>query len=298
MKTFPFVSLIFAASASLFGQGVSTGGTTLKLPLTAASAAMGESDVAVPGLAGTLAGNPALIAGLQETQIVFTHLAWIQETQGQALAAATPVWNGLVGALGVSSVSIPGIEVREQPGPPIGSFTARSLAIRGALAYPLSDEIVAGVGMKYLYEKLYVDDASGTAFDLGGSYAPADAPYALGVSVSNLGSIGAFRFARTSLPTSVQAGGMYRADLAAFEFLGTAAVVRETHPGENRLRLGGMVSFRGFVALRFGYETGYDSRGLSAGIGLRLQFVRLDYAYIPFNYDLGNAHMISVGLLL
>jgi hypothetical protein len=47
--------------------------------------------------------------------------------------------------------------------------------------------------------------------------------------------------------------------------------------------------------LRFGYQTGIDTRGFSAGMGIRYSIVTIDYAYVPFSLQVGNSHLISIG---
>jgi hypothetical protein len=49
------------------------------------------------------------------------------------------------------------------------------------------------------------------------------------------------------------------------------------------------------LALRLGYETGYESRGFTAGLGFCYSIVQLDYAYVPFSLGLGEAHIFSMG---
>jgi hypothetical protein len=47
-------------------------------------------------------------------------------------------------------------------------------------------------------------------------------------------------------------------------------------------------------AARVGYQTGYEARGFSAGIGIEWGSLRFDYAYLPFSYGLGNANQFSL----
>jgi hypothetical protein len=52
------------------------------------------------------------------------------------------------------------------------------------------------------------------------------------------------------------------------------------------------------MTIRFGYETGYEYRAFSAGVGLQYNIFMIDYAYIPFSSQMGTAHIISVGFIL
>jgi hypothetical protein len=47
------------------------------------------------------------------------------------------------------------------------------------------------------------------------------------------------------------------------------------------------------LALRAGYQTGYDDKGLAAGLGLYLKNLEFGYAYTPFLSNLGDSHRFS-----
>jgi len=50
---------------------------------------------------------------------------------------------------------------------------------------------------------------------------------------------------------------------------------------------------RNALALRAGYKTNQDAgEGITAGIGLKVGKMSLDYAYVPYG-ELGNTHRIS-----
>ena len=54
----------------------------------------------------------------------------------------------------------------------------------------------------------------------------------------------------------------------------------------------------GAIALRAGFQTGYDARGLTLGTGIARGIVRVDYAFAPTQYDLGSTHSISLSIQL
>ena len=47
-------------------------------------------------------------------------------------------------------------------------------------------------------------------------------------------------------------------------------------------------------ALRAGYQTGYEAKGFTAGIGVAWGSLNFDYAYTPFSLGLGNANQFSL----
>ena len=51
------------------------------------------------------------------------------------------------------------------------------------------------------------------------------------------------------------------------------------------------------LSLRGGYRhNSENSSGITAGIGIRLKRYSFDYAYLPFDFNLGDTHQISFGI--
>jgi hypothetical protein len=48
--------------------------------------------------------------------------------------------------------------------------------------------------------------------------------------------------------------------------------------------------------VRFGYKNGYDVQGVTMGLGVGWKSLRFDYAYLPIDYELGDAHRFSLSL--
>ena len=59
--------------------------------------------------------------------------------------------------------------------------------------------------------------------------------------------------------------------------------------------LGGEYQAGEHLRLRAGYQTA-ENRGLSAGLGLVVKHWIIDYAYVPFESGLGDAHWLSLQL--
>ena len=54
--------------------------------------------------------------------------------------------------------------------------------------------------------------------------------------------------------------------------------------------------WRGSVFLRFGYQTGYETRDVTGGIGFTWSKYRLDYSYMPLGSGFGDSHRLTVGI--
>jgi hypothetical protein len=189
------------------------------------------------------------------------------------------------------------IELRTVPGPAIGTFNARNASIGLSGSYALNSSLSAGVTVKYLYEKIYVYDASGLAFDFGGVYrTPWDVTLAL--AVNNLGSVSELDKEASTLPACVRGGAAYERDLEQLDSRLTLStdIVSFTSEQKSHVHVGAELTYKETFSARAGYQSGYDAKGFSAGVGIRYDIVSLDYAFVPFEVDLGTTHTFSIGI--
>lgn len=294
MKKSSLVLLMTICSNSLFAQGISTSSSQLKIPVDARSAALGEANIADAGQVSSWLLNPSNLYTRGNLTVALTHAQWIQDTQSEFLAAQIPMSFGTIG-LAVSTNSVPGIEVREIPGPAIGTFSARFAALQVGFATDAVQNLSLGLSAKYLYEKLYTDDATGFGIDVGLLYHTPITGLQAAFAVTNAGSLEQFRRERSDLPTILRGGATYSCSLDDFAFSASAAFTNNLQYTENHL-LGSLeTTYNNRVSVRVGYASGYDSRGVTAGLGLRYDFLQFNYAFVPFSLGLGDAHLFSLG---
>ncbi len=282
------------SSNSLFAQGSSTGSSQLKIPLDARSAALSESNVADAGQVSSWLLNPSNLYTRGSLTVALTHAQWIQDIQSEFLAAQIPMPLGTIG-VAISTNSVPGIEVRDIPGPAIGTFSARFATLQVGFATNAIENLSFGLSAKYLYEKLYTDEATGFGVDVGMLYHTPISGLQAAVSMTNTGSLEQFRRERSDLPTFFRGGVTYSFYVDDFAFSASAAVANNLQYTENHL-LGSLeTAYNNLICVRLGYASGYDSRGLTAGLGIRYEFLRFDYAFVPFSLGLGDAHLFALG---
>ncbi len=293
LLTISLASLIL--SGHLYSQGTTTGLSQLRLPYAPRPAALGEAVVGEPGQVTSLLINPSSVRSADASAIAFSHTEWIQDIRSEFLSASVAL-EPLTLAFHVLHSGIPGIEVREQPGPPVGTFTAQSAAFGVTAATDILEPVTVGVTLKYLYEKIYVDQATGFAFDIGGTVLTPVNGLSAGIALTNVGSMGAFRSERDDLPSQLRLGAAYTIEEESFKILLYPSILHNFIIETNHLQLGTEVVYEQTVALRVGYQTGFDARGLSAGVGFRYGMFAVDYAFVPFSASLGSAHLASVGV--
>jgi hypothetical protein len=290
--------LLIATASTGLAQGGTTGMTFLTLGVGSRSLAMAEAYATASGDPAAIQYNPATLTSIDVATISFMHRAWIQGTNAEFLAGAFNFGSISLG-LSVYSVSTDDIEVRDTPGPAISTFAARYAALGVTLGYAVASDLSLGVTVKYLYEKILIDDARGTGFDIGGVY---DTPFGVkvGAAVLNLGSMSELGDHATKLPGLFRGGASYTADLSkpSMTLTGSVDLLAPLGDGTSHVHFGGEAVIYQSISVRAGYQTGYEARGFTAGTGIREGIVAVDYAFMPTQYDLGSTHSITLSLQL
>jgi hypothetical protein len=297
------VSVGSGSIAPAYAQAGRAGLSFLKLGTSARGIAMGDAMAASVQGPASVSYNPAGLVTddtSSAAELLFTHREWIEETRIEFLAGSAHLSDNQVIGLAITSTTVPDIQLRTRPGEPEGTFTARNFAAVGSYARAFTEELAIGIALKFLYEKILIDEASGFAVDLGARIATPIEHLNVGASLANLGSMSSLRNEATTLPALFRLGPAYSFDLSNERAVVLTAVDLLYLFPEKRtyLNWGGEVEFDRTVAVRGGYQFGSEGRGLTAGMGLRYGIVRLDYAYAKLSQDLGNTHSFTLGLTL
>ncbi|NUM66165.1 PorV/PorQ family protein [candidate division KSB1 bacterium] len=257
----------------------------LKIGVGGRAAALGEAYVALAQDATAIYWNPA---GLAQAQ-------WLESVNHDFYAVSFAGFGGVLG-LGLTTQSIPDIEVRDRPtAEPIGTFDGRDLALALAYGRKHGASLAWGLAAKYLYEKIYLNSANGFALDLGAGWQAPGSPVRLAASVQNLGKMGAHAREDIALPALLRAGAAYQlastgGDPAFALTLENALLFK----GGNAVSAGLEYWPRHGIAGRAGYQLGRENRGLTAGFGANRGSFTLDYGYLPFRNDLGATHRFAL----
>jgi hypothetical protein len=287
--------ILFSSVTILAQSAGNTGLSFLKYGFGARNIAMGDAGNALSNDLTGLFYNPAKLALTDRSEVLFMHNEWIQDVSSEVIGTKTVLW-GVPLAVGFNVTSIDGIEYREIPGEPITEFDANYFYGSLSTGFFVTEQISFGATFKYLYEGLLNDEASGFGFDFGVNYLLPYKGLTASAVIKNIGSMNALRNESTKLPTEFRFGTAYTYTLedSKFDFTGGAEFQKYLDTEDNHFNFGGEVLYNKLLAARAGYQTGYESRGFTAGIGLMWGNLKFDYAFLPFSLGLGNANLFSL----
>lgn len=290
------VAIILLSAGIISAQSATSSGlSSMKFGFGARNIAMGDLGVVTANDVSALNYNPALLTKNPNAEISFTHNSSVQDLRSEMLGAKFR-FLGLPMAVGLNTTSVDDIEVRTRPGDAESKFNANFFWGSLSTGFHLTKNISAGLSVKYIYEGLFTEEAMGIGFNFGAYYEDVIPNLGLGISVRNIGSMNKLRTESTKLPSELNTGIKYYFALDNFNSnLIIAAGYKKYLEDEFDHFSGGIEwIFRDMIALRTGYISGFDTKSITAGLGLMWNGFVFDYAYVPYEFDFGSSNTISI----
>jgi hypothetical protein len=265
------------------------------------AAALGEAYTAVSGDAAAPYFNPASAALMRSTELSFMHVKYLTDVTVEhfTLMSGSPKFRfGFGFYYGQTS----NIQRRDNTPSqdPLGTFDEHNFTASFVWAIPVSGRLFFGNSIKFAYQKLDLENASALAIDLGSFYSVSP-EITLGLAIRNLGTRPKFISQAFDLPREFRVGISYRGKpdtkldgvMFASDF-----VLPNWGDKSSKLNLGVEYNYQNLVALRIGYDLGYDSRGFSIGGGFSYRDYNFDYAFVPAKHNLSDTHRFSLRVRL
>lgn len=286
--TFVLINNLIAQNAG------NTGLSFLKFGFGARNTAMADLGNSISNDLSALHYNPARLSMNSDNEIMVNHNSWIQDVSSQMVGVKTNLF-GIPFAVGFNVTNVNDIEIRTRPGEPQSKFNANYFYGSISSAYKFSDDLSVGATIKYLYEGILNDEATGLGFDFGLNYLTPIENLNVSAVLRNLGSMNALRNQETKLPTEIRIGSNYNFYLTEYKFdFVVAGEYQKYIEADNHINLGMEIIYDNLFAVRTGYQTNYETRDLSFGFGLMWGNLKFDYAYVPFKLSLGSGKIFSL----
>jgi hypothetical protein len=284
--------LVFAGSGE-------TGFSFLKIGIGGRAAGMGEAATVLSTDAAATYWNPAGLAVDEHNNALFTYNHWIENVQHNFFAVKF-IHGANAFGLHYIATGVDGIEQREIPSAtPTAYFSSHEIELGISYARKINARWALGMTANYIYERIQ-NSVSAIGFDVGvwhtADYLSKDHPLKLGFVLSNVGFSGKLINEKVRLPTTIRFGSAYDIFWDSDSRNIWTAAVDIIKPVKDKLRIhvGTEFGYKDFLFLRAGYQFGYDARGMTAGLGMKIvKTIRVDYGYMPFSNALGVTHRIG-----
>lgn len=287
--------ILLSSSISLAQTAGNSGLSFLKFGFGARNIAMGDVGNSASNDITALFYNPSRLASTDMNEVMFMHNEWIQDVRSEVGGIKWEMFS-LPWAVGFNVTTVGDIPVRTKAGDPISTFNANYFFTSLSSGFTVIDNLDFGATVKYIYEGILHSEAKGFGFDLGLNYLTPFAGLTASTVIKNLGSMNALENEATKLPAEFRVGSAYQFEMESseFNFIAAAELLKYLETDDIHFNLGGDVIYNKLISLRVGYQTGFESRGFTAGLGIFWGNLKFDYAYLPFSLGLGNANLFSV----
>ncbi|MCD6318073.1 PorV/PorQ family protein [Candidatus Aerophobetes bacterium] len=277
-------SLILIPGFSSYASDVGTTASNfLKIGVGARATAMGGAFTALADDGTALYWNPAGLAQIERTEISAMYNMWFQEVNQGYLSLAFPLLGGIAG-LGANYMDMGKIEGRDTEGNPTGDFGASDIQASLGYARNFSSKLMLGISAGMLQDTIAEDKKTAYLGNAGFLFKPTEL-ISVGLACQNIGS----KLGEDPLPLTYRGGIALRLKSISIEADAVKPIDDDIYYCAGLEWLIGNI-----LVLRGGYRTGQDvGSGISAGVGLRISKINLDYAYVPYG-DLGDTHRVSL----
>jgi hypothetical protein len=291
-------ALLAAALTAGSAQAGPAGFAFLEVPAGARASALGGAFASMGQGVEAAFWNPAGLAKVRGLQMTGAHYELFQGLRHSQVALAGGVaGGGLSGSLR-AFYSEP-IEERDALGNLIGTFGSHDLEFGLGYGAPLAEGLDIGVSSQIIRERIANSAATTYAFGAGVQWQPARiSNLRLGMSLDHLGPatrymIDGIEGADVALPAAVQGGLTYAWAVGHGMHLHSVLEGRFTRGRSGIGMVGGELSSPAGAALRAGFRANDDSQNVSFGVGYARETLRLDYAWVPYRYELGDTHRFA-----
>ncbi len=310
MKKVIFCLFFTLISVLTWAQDSQTGYNFLRLPVSAHAAALGSDNISIieddPSL---MFHNPALLSSVSDKSLNLNYMNYMEGAN-----AASASFSKIVkekATIGVMAQFLDYGKMKEvdEHNVQTGEFSAKDIAIAGALSYQLGTNIVGGITARLITSYIGDYNAFAMGVDLGVNYYDPEKEWSVSATVKNLGGeLDAFEEEYNKLPLDLQIGASKR--LIGSPLRLSATLVDMNHLNKkfiHHLVAGADVILSPQIYLAVGYNFRRASEmeivsndeergsshgaGLSLGGGIQLDRFKLNVAY-------GKYHVSSHSLLI
>jgi hypothetical protein len=256
---------------------------------------LGDGLVGLADDSSALFFNPAGLGKLQSATLSINHNSYLAGTFEETLLFGMPA--GPLGGFGAALqyVGWGSLDQRDVNGVPLGSFSDSDVSLSLGWGHEVARDFSLGLALHATQQKIVDSLYTDLSGDVGALWTPSrDIRAGLaftGLSTSINGS---------TLAQDLHAGLSVRFHLnQGASVLSMLAGYWEPN-GVSKLQGGLEGDLEGHYFLRVGYQGALTDNqiggltGLTAGAGLKLGTVSLDYAFVPYG-DLGTSHRVSLG---
>jgi hypothetical protein len=297
-RTAALAALMIAAAAP-YAAAEPAGFAFLEVPAGARASALGGAYTSLAQGVDAAFWNPAGLESMRGIQVTAAHFEHLEALRMDQFAIGGHLFGGGMAASIRALYSEP-IEERDVNGNLLGTFGAHDLEFGLSYGRAMREGLQVGASAQLVRER--IADVAATTWSLGAGMSvetPALFETRWSLAAQNLGpnarfSQGGVKGDPVPLPAAVQAGVSRRFGFGADYGLSLAVEGRFTRGRSGVGMVGVELGTPLGVAVRSGLRVNDEVSRFAAGAGWAMGALRLDYAWVPYQLDLGDTHRFGL----
>jgi len=321
---FIFINSAYSDDSDAINKVATSAANWLKLETGTRAIGMGGAHVAAGNGISSIPYNPASLGFVKGSQLYYSKSNYVAGITHSVIAYGTQltatdyfalhIFNVDSGEMEETTVAIDGGTGR--------MFKVEDYAFRFVYSKRLTDRLLVGASLKYIYESIYNTYMRGIAMDIGSNFDTGIYGFVLGMSVNSFGPDVQFhgeglekpydspdspaevmleKTESFSLPMTFRLGikndiiGMGDLSFIQMENQRLTISADAINPIDYTLyySLGAEYAWQEFAFFRGGTHIGHDTAGLSLGGGIKIGGIYVDYAYADYGI-LKNTHQFGL----
>lgn len=282
----------------------------IQLGISARSAGLGGAFTSMTNDQTSIFFNPGTLSSLENSKVSATFMKHVLDISSGQIVYTLPFTSQSAERIAISAIytTYGSFERTDEFANVLGQFSANNIALMGTYSNELDSTLSYGCSAKFLYATL--DDLSSTAIamDAGILYKLPKSRTNIGFSLLNIGTqLSTFTGITDALPVDVRLGVNHRLRglplLLNFSFHHLADDANAFFDRVGNFSLGGEFILSKVLDLRLGYDnyvrdaTSIQGQrrfsGFSAGVGIRTQYVLIDYGASAIG-TAGSIHRLTL----
>lgn len=297
MRALLIVTLFVLAPGARAQENFAAAGTAAALQGMGGSAralAMGGAYVGLADDSAAMFYNPAGLGTAKQAQVSLNHNSWLVDVVQEQVAGVVPFERA--GGLGLAAnyVNFGTFEGRDSQGALTSAYSGSRMGGSLGWGFPVLPSLSLGFAFNAFTQDLAGSAYTSSSADLGLLWEPLSGTR-LGVASMNNGHpLGA---GSTAAPVRVGASQWIGSKKGLGLILAASGAVESS--GVDRYQVGTELRYGSSVAARAGYQLDSGAKvidgltGLSAGGGIQVGGIAVDYAWLPYG-DLGSSQRMSL----
>jgi hypothetical protein len=286
------VAVLNAETSGEYGMQI------LKVIVGADEAAMGGTGAFYANHAARFISNPAA-GNIDKIQALsFNQNYWIFDTTINSLSYLKSNGRSSLG-IGYRYLDYGALQGATDDGQLTGEFYPMDLVVSVGASYRVLPNHFLGANLNGLYQKIDIESALGGTVDLGYRYLSPLRGIELAAAIKNLGKTGKLGDEEIKLPLASELSFIFKEvdqylNLASLKISSELRLVKYIDNDEIEANLGMKALVHQNLSLKGGYVINHDSKSWSAGFGVRIKRILVDYAFLPISGEIDDVHMIQL----